>query len=174
MAMTSLQHDTFVQRTRAFDQIRREIPALARLDQPSVDQLLEWTKVRLYTRNSVLAVPGTSARYVHAVLHGTLVERSHAGGMAREIARRGPGSFAGLPALLDQEPTLLEVIAVDHTQVLEFDAFALAQSRAAFHPVALQFSQVMLPLMVSELHAMIHRSVVVAGHKQMNVRGSPV
>jgi CRP-like cAMP-binding protein len=173
MAATSIQHDTFVQRARAFDQLRHQVPALARLEPASVDRLLELTKVRLYTRNSVVAAPGRAPTHVFGVLHGMLVERTHGGGIVREIARRGPGTFAGLSALLDQEPTLFETFAVDHTQVLEFDAVGLAQMRAAFHPVALQFSQALMPLVVGELHAMHRRVVVIASHKNMDLRGSP-
>jgi CRP-like cAMP-binding protein len=173
MATPSTKHDTFVQRSRAFDQLRHQVPALARLEPASVEQLLELTKVRLYTRNTVVAAPGRPPTHVFAVLHGMLVERTHGVGVVREIARRGPGSFAALSAVLDQEPALFETVAVDHTQVLEFDAISLAQMRAAFHPVALQFSQALLPLVVSELHAMHRRAVVIAGHKNMDLRGSP-
>lgn len=174
MAMTSVQHDTFVHRARAFDQLRVLLPALARLDGASVEYLLEWTKVRLYTRNSVVSQANRTPTHIHAVLHGVLVERTQSGGVVRELARRGPGTVAGVTALLDQEATLCETVAAEHTQVLEFDALALAQLRAAFHPVALQFSQILLPLAVAELHAMHRRAVVIAGHKHVDLRGSPV
>lgn len=173
MASTSVQHDTFVHRARAFDWLCGQVPSLTRVDRRNVEVLLEHAKVRLYTRNTVLALADRAPSHVFAVMHGVLAERWENDGLVREIARRGPGAFAGLASLLGQQPSFFEIVAIEHTQVLEFDSRALAQLRAAFHPAAMQLTQALLPPLVAELHAMDRRAVTIATQKNIRLHGLP-
>ncbi len=173
MALPSVQHDTFVQRARAFQWLREQIPSLCRVDRRHVDLLLEHANVRLYTRNSVLAVADQVPAKLFVVMHGMLAERWANGGLVREIARRGPSALCPLSSLTNQEPSLFEIVAIDHTQVLEFDVLALAQLRAAFHPAVLQLDHALLPPQVVELETMNRRAVTIATQKNVQMRGLP-
>jgi CRP-like cAMP-binding protein len=152
--------------------LREHNPFFASMDDRVARQLFSFAEVRLEQRGKVLQQQDQRPLHVYVVIEGTLVLRVVRNKILRELFSYGPGDFANLLALIDQQPSPYEVVAVTNAQFVAFDVVRLAMFTACYHPLSMSLHEALTPALVNHLRDLHQRVVKLAQRKNASVAGT--
>jgi CRP-like cAMP-binding protein len=156
------------QRDRALEMLRMSQPSLLRLADAVLPEFAALCQLRVLPVGTLLQRAGDVGKAAWLVTDGALQERTP-GPQHHEVIAVRRNQTAGLSQLMHQSKAVLEVIAVQPSEVLEVDTDRLAQLRCAYHPLAVAITEAFMPEAVMGLHLMQSRLSQLAA-----LRGRPV
>ncbi|MSP92918.1 MAG: cyclic nucleotide-binding domain-containing protein [Myxococcales bacterium] len=152
--------------------LRERSQFFARVDEALALQLFAMASLRTEARGKVLQKQEDRPQHVYIVVEGTLVIQVVRNKVVRELASYGPGDMANLLALIDQQPSPYEVVAVTNAQFIAIDAQKIAMYSACFHPVAMNLLQALTPVLVGHLRDLDVRASRLVQRRSASVTGS--
>ena len=112
-------------RAECFEALR-DVETFRPLSDDQVRDLARHARLERYTAGETLVRQGDGGGSLFVVVDGEVRVRRSDGGVARELARLGPGSFFGEMSLLTGEPRSASVLALDEVEVVVVEKAAFS------------------------------------------------
>lgn len=155
-------------RDRTLELLRMSQASLMRIRDDLLPAFAELCVVRHVPQGTVLQRAGQVGKAMWVVADGELAERTP-GERSHLVAAVRRNQTAGLSQVLQQSKAVLEIVAVQPSELLEVNIDRVAQLRCVYHPLGLELTEAFLPEAVMALHVLHSRLAQLAA-----LRGRPV